>query len=120
MSGEMWAFLGTAVLALFTLGGVIYNARQRQPGEMVTALVATVKSLGEENGRLREEQLNHDKRFESLETELANCKSEFEKKLGENQTQIEKLYSAVGHLHLESGGNLPGVEASIPALPGKE
>ena len=85
MNSELWIFVGTVLVALITMSGVIYTSKANAPYRSIRALKDTVDALSVENTRLSEKIEKMRERIDELEAQVKKYEEE-----------VMMLYSRLG------------------------
>ena len=85
MSSELWILVGTVLVALITMLGVIYTSKANAPYQSIRALKDTVDALSVENTRLSEKIEKMRERIDELEAQVKKYEEE-----------VMMLYSRLG------------------------
>ena len=76
MSSELWILVGTVLVALITVSGVIYTSKANAPYQSIRALKDTVDTLSAENTRLSEKIDRMQLRIDELESQVKKYEGE--------------------------------------------
>ena len=76
MSSELWIFVGTILVALITVSGIVYTAKANAPYQSIKALKDTVDALSAENTRLSEKIEKMRLRIDELESQVKKYEGE--------------------------------------------
>ena len=76
MSPELWIFVGTVLVALITVAGVVYTSKSNIPFASIKALKETVEALSVENTRLNDKVEKMQIRIDDLESQVKKYEGE--------------------------------------------
>ncbi|HKZ40830.1 MAG TPA: hypothetical protein VJ044_07690 [Candidatus Hodarchaeales archaeon] len=76
MSSELWIFIGTVLVSLITLSGIVYTSKANVPYLNIKALKDTVDTLSAENTRLSEKIDRMQLRIDELESQVKKYEGE--------------------------------------------
>jgi len=91
--------------ALLTLLGTLWVTRSRAPNEAVASLAQTVKTLTDENARLRalreEERNQYGQRISMLEMHVAELETKLQATVEMYEGKLAELYVQLGQMRLK-------------------
>lgn len=116
-----WGQTVALVAAILMLAGAVYTARVKLPADQLRGLQDTVKTLIDENKRLREAQKSDQDRIAELEKKQFDMKVDFTKReailqedVAKANKELSKVYEKIGRAVVWSGKFLP--EGDVGAM----